>query len=57
MIQIYEKAMEKKSSKIEQNEILGDLNPRYFEEAYSLQEAKDRALANRVACNGFFGGF
>jgi hypothetical protein len=48
MVQIYEKAMEKKSSEIEQNEILGDLNPRYFEEAINLKEAKNRAYASAI---------
>jgi hypothetical protein len=42
MTQAYEKVMEKKKAKMEQtkvDEILGDLNPRYFEESMSLKNA------------------
>ncbi|MFW9822708.1 MAG: hypothetical protein ACFFE4_07230 [Candidatus Thorarchaeota archaeon] len=44
----------------EVDELLGDLNPRYFEEIYSLKEAKIRAESSRVnpaSNNCFFGGF
>jgi len=63
MTQIIEKVMEKKaqeSEQIESDEILGDLNPKYFEEAYSLEEAKNRAEASQLSAgsnNNFFGGF
>ncbi|MFW9879646.1 MAG: hypothetical protein ACFFG0_41755 [Candidatus Thorarchaeota archaeon] len=63
MAQIIEKVIESKSQKIEQSEsyeVLGDLNPRYFEEGYSLEEAKDKARASRInisSNNSFFGGF
>ena len=71
MTQTYEKPLEIKSQEIkevevltpiesENDELLGDLNPRYFEEGYSLKEAKIKAEASRVIPNynnSFFGGF
>ncbi|MFW9825042.1 MAG: hypothetical protein ACFFE4_19025 [Candidatus Thorarchaeota archaeon] len=42
MIQIYKEVLVEKIEKIEEPESLGDLNPRYFEEAISLKEAKIR---------------
>jgi hypothetical protein len=44
----------------ELEDLLGDLNPRYFEEGFSLKEAQIRAEASRINSgfnNGFFGGF
>ncbi|MFW9875627.1 MAG: hypothetical protein ACFFG0_21195 [Candidatus Thorarchaeota archaeon] len=52
MTQIYETVMEKKKPKMEKaevDELLGDLNPRYFEETYSPEEAKNKALASRIS--------
>ena len=45
--QIYDKVTIKKVKKIEEHEnqvdeLLGDLNPKYFEEAITLKEAKER---------------
>ncbi len=61
MAQIIEKVIEKKSHKAEKvEENLGDLNPRYFEEVYSLEEAKDKSRASRLnlsSNSSFFGGF
>jgi len=63
MTQTYKKLLEKKSQEMketENDEILGDLNPRYFEEAYSLEEAKNKAKASSLSAgsnNSFFGGF
>ncbi len=42
MAQIIEKVMKKKSSKIEQVEKFGDLNPRYFEEGMSPENALEK---------------
>jgi len=55
MTQIIEKVMEKespKSEQIESNEILGDLNPRYFEEAMTPENALEKIKASQ----GGFGG-
>ena len=41
MVQVYEEVMEK--NKPELDELLGDLNPRYFEEEITFKEAKIRA--------------
>ncbi|MFX1325836.1 MAG: hypothetical protein ACFE8N_12860 [Promethearchaeota archaeon] len=68
MVQAYEKIVLIESSEIEihpikeaaVNELLGDLNPRYFEEVCSLKEAKERVCAlqgNISLNNSFFGGF
>ncbi|MFW9874599.1 MAG: hypothetical protein ACFFG0_15950 [Candidatus Thorarchaeota archaeon] len=63
MAQTYKKLLEEKSQKTketENNQLLGDLNPRYFEETYSLKEAKDRARAASLingSNNSFLGGF
>ncbi len=71
MTQTYETILEITSQEIkepeiqiliesETDELLGDLNPRYFEEIYSLEEAKNRAEASRITPgfnNSFFGGF
>ena len=46
MVQVYEEVMEKKSpEESEVEELLGDLNPRYYEEEISAKEAKIRAHA------------
>jgi len=55
MTQIIEKIIEKespKSEQIESNEILGDLNPRYFEEAMTPENALEKIKASQ----GGFGG-
>ncbi|MHA2037960.1 MAG: hypothetical protein ACW98X_16105 [Promethearchaeota archaeon] len=71
MTQTYKKTIEIKIQEIEEpeiqipieiepDELLGDLNPRYFEEGYSLKEGKIRAEASGITPsfnNSFFGGF
>jgi len=62
MTQAYEEMTEMKSIEIEEvevqaseenevDELLGDLNPRYFEEKLSLKEAKLRVYASDVCQN------
>ena len=62
MIQTYEKATKIKSPKIEQieiqtplesegDELLGDLNPRYFEEAMTPENALDKVYSAKVHIN------
>jgi len=57
MTQAYEKVMEMKSPKIEQvetpiesevDELLGDLNPRYFEEAMTLEDALEKVYSSDI---------
>jgi hypothetical protein len=62
MTQAYEEMMEMKSIEIEEievqipeenevDELLGELNPRYFEERITINEAKQRAYASKVSQN------
>jgi hypothetical protein len=51
MTQIYEEVLVEKVEKIEEPESLGDLNPKYFEEAISLDEAKDKVDAAQSYSN------
>jgi len=57
MTQTYEKVMEMESPKIEQvetpiesevDELLGDLNPRYFEEAMTLENALEKVYSSDI---------
>ncbi len=62
MTQIYEKVMAKKSNKIEEaenqvDELLGDLNSKYFEEAIHLKEAKNRVIASDIYAGSKFNFF
>ncbi|MHA2390521.1 MAG: hypothetical protein ACXAEX_01000 [Promethearchaeota archaeon] len=68
MVQTYEKITVIISPEVEiqpvkeekEDQLLGDLNPRYFEETYSPKEAKARIYASQVNAsdnNVFFGGF
>ena len=60
MTQIYEEVMVKKSKKIEKTEVdetLGDLNPKYFEEAINLKEAKERIRASDIYAGSKFNLF
>ncbi|MFW9784051.1 MAG: hypothetical protein ACFFFB_17335 [Candidatus Heimdallarchaeota archaeon] len=44
----------------EVDDLLGDLNPRYFEEINSLEDAKNKAYSLEVNIptnNSFFGGY
>ena len=65
MTQAYEEVMEMKSFEVEViehpevqenkvDELLGDLNPRYFEEAIPMNEAKDRIYAAQSYSNFSF---
>ena len=56
MIQTYEKAIEIKSPKFEvqtpaenkDDELLGDLNPRYFEETMTPENGLDKVYSGKV---------
>ncbi|MHA1931168.1 MAG: hypothetical protein ACW96X_01435 [Promethearchaeota archaeon] len=65
MTQAYGKVMEMKSIEVEEievqksmenetDELLGDLNPKYFEEAISLNEAKDRIYSAKAYSDNIF---
>ncbi|KKK40836.1 hypothetical protein LCGC14_0518140 [marine sediment metagenome] len=71
MTQAYKQLMEMKSIEVEEieqpeiqesmesevDELLGDLNPRYFEEAISLKEVKTRIYAAKSYSNYSFNTF
>ncbi|MFW9865128.1 MAG: hypothetical protein ACFFEN_03445 [Candidatus Thorarchaeota archaeon] len=68
MPQTYDKEMKMKTLEIEETdvhsqeiikevELLGDLNPKYFEENISLEEAKEKAYASRVDVGSKFNFF
>jgi len=63
MTQIYEKVLVEKVEKIEEaeyqdeDESLGDLNPKYFEEGLSLEEAKERINASDICAGSKFNYF
>ncbi len=68
MTQAYEEVMEMKSLEIEEieqpevqenevDELLGDLNPRYFEEAISLSETQERINSSDFYFNSQFNIF
>ncbi|MBY8984333.1 MAG: hypothetical protein KGD65_04640 [Candidatus Lokiarchaeota archaeon] len=68
MTQAYENVMEMKSIEVEEieesevqapmenevDELLGDLNPRFFEEAISMNEAKDQIYSAKAYSNYSF---
>jgi len=54
MVQIYEEVLVEKVEKIEEPESLGDLNPRYFEEVISFNEAQERIQAAKAYSNNIF---
>ena len=65
MTQVYEEVMEMKSIEVEAiehpkvqemeaDELIGDLNPRYFEEVISLNGAKDRIHSAKAYSNFSF---
>jgi hypothetical protein len=65
MTQAYEEVMEMntpevekiESPKVQENkvdELLGDLNPKYYEEAMSMNEAKDRIYSAKAYSNNIF---
>ncbi|MHA2008501.1 MAG: hypothetical protein ACXABO_14290 [Promethearchaeota archaeon] len=43
----------KESKESEGDELLGDLNPRYFEEGYSFDEAQQRIFASKGYASNF----
>ena len=65
MTQAYEETMEMKTLEVEEiespevqenevDELIGDLNPRFFEEAISMNEAKDRIHSTKAYSNNIF---
>jgi len=68
MTQAYEEVMEMKTLEVDEieqpevqksmesevDDLLGDLNPRYFEEAMSMNEAQDRIHAAKAYSNNIF---
>jgi hypothetical protein len=68
MTQAYEEVMEMKTPEVEEiespivqenkvDELIGELNPRYYEEVISLNEAKDRIHSARVYSNNLFNSY
>ena len=68
MTQAYEKVMEMKSLEVEEfirpevqenevDELLGDLNPRYFEEVIPLNEARERVYSSDIHFGSQFNVF
>ena len=68
MTQAYEEVMEMKSVEVEEieqpevqenhvDELLGNLNPRYFEEVIPLNEAKQRIYAAKSYSNYSFNAY
>jgi len=68
MTQAYEEVMEMKSFEVEEiehpevqenevDELLGDLNPRYFEEIISLNEAQERIYSSGINYSSQFNVF
>jgi len=68
MTQAYEEVMEMKTLEVEQieapevqenevDELLGDLNPRYYEEVISLKEAKERTYLSDINVSNQFNIF
>jgi len=65
MTQAYEETMEMKTPEVEEiespkvqenevDELIGDLNPRYYEEAITMNEAKDRIHSAKAYSNNIF---
>jgi len=57
MTQTYEKLIEKKSPKVEQTEKLGDLNPRYFEEGISPENALEKVHSSAMNFSAKYNAF
>jgi hypothetical protein len=57
MAQIIEKIIKKKSSKVEQAEKIGDLNPRYFEEGMSPENALEKVHASAANFSAKYNAF
>ena len=54
MTLIYEEVLVEIVEKIEEPESLGDLNPRYYEEAIFLNEAKDQIHSAKAYSDNIF---
>ncbi len=65
MTQAYEEVMEMKTPEVEEiespkvqenkvDELIGDLNPRYYEEAITMNEAKDRIHSAKAYSDNIF---
>jgi len=65
MTQAYEEVMEMNTPEVEEiespivqenevDELIGDLNPRYFEEAITMNEAKDRIHSAKAYSSNIF---
>ena len=65
MTQAYEETMEMKTPEVEEikspkvqenevDELIGDLNPRYYEEAITINEAKNRIHSAKAYSNNIF---
>ncbi|MFX1343568.1 MAG: hypothetical protein ACFFBC_01945 [Promethearchaeota archaeon] len=57
MAQIIEKIIKKKSSKIEQAEKIGNLNPRYFEEGMSPENALEKIHSSATNFSAKYNAF
>ncbi len=62
MTEVYEEVMVKKVEKIEEpesqdDELLGDLNPKYFEEVIHLEEAMERIRGSDIYAGSIFNFF
>ena len=71
MTQAYEELIEMEFTEVEEiehstaqesvesevDELLGDLNPRYFEETYSLEEAKNKVFSSDINFSSSFNMF
>jgi len=57
MTQTYEKLIEKKSPKVEQTEKLGDLNPRYFEQGMSPENALEKVHSSAMNFSAKYNAF
>ena len=56
-VEVIEHPEVKKSAETEVDELLGDLNPRYFEEVIPLNEAKNRIHAAKNYSNYSFNAY
>ena len=56
-VEEFEHSTAQKSVESEVDELLGDLNPRYFEEVYSLEEAQNKVFSSDLIVSGNFNMF
>jgi len=57
MVQIYEEVMVEKVEKIEEAESLGDLNPRYFEEGMTPENALEKVHSSAMNFSAKYNAF